>query len=40
MKFIAATLVAVGILYAVDSHYNDGRYSQVIQQTVTSLLPG
>jgi hypothetical protein len=40
VKVIAAALVALGILYAVDSQYNDGRYAQVIQQTVTNLLPG
>ena len=39
MKSFTA-LIAVAILYVVDSHYNDGRYTQVLQQAVTSLLPG
>ena len=39
MKAFAATFVAVGILYVVDSEYNDGRYTQVIKHAVTSLLP-
>jgi hypothetical protein len=40
MKTFGAALIAAAILYAVDSHYNDGRYTQVLQQAVTSLLPG
>lgn len=39
MKAFAAALVALGILYGVDSEYNDGRYAQILQQTVTNLLP-
>ncbi len=39
MKAFVAALVSVGILYGVDYEYNDGRYSSVIRQAVTSLLP-
>ena len=40
MKVLAAALIAVGgVLYAVDSEYNDGRYTKVIRQAATSLLP-
>jgi hypothetical protein len=28
------------IVIVVDDHYNDGRYTQVLEQAVTSLLPG
>jgi hypothetical protein len=37
---LAAALIAAAILIVVDDHYNDGRYTQVLQQAVTSLLPG
>ena len=40
MKGLIAALVAGAILYVVDSQYNDGRYTQVLLQAVTSLLPG
>ena len=40
MKTFAAALIAAVILYAVDSRYNDGRYTQVLQQAVTSLMHG
>jgi rhamnogalacturonyl hydrolase YesR len=40
MKAVGAALIAAAILYVVDSRYNDGRYTQVLQQAVTSLLPG
>ena len=39
MKALIATLIAVGVLYAVNSEYNDGRYSAVIQQAITTALP-
>ena len=39
MKAFGAALVAIAILYVFDSQYNDGRYTQVLQQAVTSLLP-
>jgi hypothetical protein len=40
MKAFGAALIAIGILYVVDFEYNDGRYAAVIQQAVTSVLPG
>jgi rhamnogalacturonyl hydrolase YesR len=40
MKAFCAALIAAAILYVVDLRYNDGRYTQVLQQAVTSLLPG
>jgi hypothetical protein len=40
MRALAAALIAVAILYVVDSEYNDGRYTQVLQQATTSLLRG
>jgi hypothetical protein len=40
MKAFAAALIAVGILYVLDSECNDGRYAIVIQRAVTSLLHG
>jgi hypothetical protein len=29
MRALAAALIAVAILYVVDSEYNDGRYTQL-----------
>jgi hypothetical protein len=40
VKGLIAALVALAILYAVDSQYNDGRYTQVLHQAVISLWPG
>ncbi|WP_024518890.1 hypothetical protein [Bradyrhizobium sp. Tv2a-2] len=40
VKGLIAALVAGAILYVVDSQYNDGRYTQVLHQAVTSLLRG
>jgi SRSO17 transposase len=40
MKAFAAALTAVGILYVVDYHYNDGRYATVIERAVRTVLPG
>lgn len=40
MKAFVAAVIAAAILYAVDFQYNDGRYAQVLQQAVTSLLAG
>jgi hypothetical protein len=40
MKAFAATLIAVGILYVVDSLCNESRYATVVQRAVTSVLPG
>jgi rhamnogalacturonyl hydrolase YesR len=39
MKVIVAALIAIGILYAVDREYNDGRYSSVIQQAIAAMVP-
>jgi hypothetical protein len=38
MKVLIAALIAGAIRYAVDSEYNDGRYSGVIKQAATSLV--
>ena len=38
MKAFIAALIAGAILYAVDTEYNDGRYSQVVKQAATSLV--
>jgi hypothetical protein len=38
MKAFTAALIAVGILYVVDSEYNDGRYTGAIKQAVSSLV--
>jgi hypothetical protein len=38
MKAFAAAIVTAGILYAADTEYNDGRYTQVIKQAVTSMV--
>jgi hypothetical protein len=38
MKGLIAALIAGAILYAVDSEYNDGRYSGVIKQAAISLV--
>jgi hypothetical protein len=37
VKAFGAALVAIAILYVFDSQYNDGRYTQVLQQAVTKL---
>ena len=39
MKAFVAALVAVGIQYAVDREYNDGRYSSVVQQAIAAMVP-
>jgi hypothetical protein len=39
MKALTAALIAVAILYVVDSQYNDGRFTQAIEQAMTSLVP-
>jgi hypothetical protein len=38
MKAIAAALVAALVLYALDTEYNDGRYTQVVAQAVSSVV--
>lgn len=38
MKAFAAVLVAVAILYAIDSEYNDARYIQIVASAVSSVI--
>ena len=38
MKAIAAAFIAAVVLYAVDYQYNDGRYAQVVEQAMTSVI--
>jgi hypothetical protein len=38
VKAIAAALIAVAILYIADYRYNDGRYTQVVELAMTSLV--
>ena len=38
MKAFAAALFAAVILYAVDTEYNDGRYTQIVAQAVRGLV--
>jgi hypothetical protein len=38
MKGFIAALIAGAILYAIDSEYNDGRYSSVMKQAAISLV--
>ena len=40
MKAFVAALIAAGILYLVDSEYNDGRYTAIIKQAITSVIHG
>ena len=40
MKAFVAASIAVGILYFVDTEYNGGRYTAVIKQAITSVIPG
>jgi hypothetical protein len=39
MKTLGAALIAAAILCVIDSNYNDGRYTDVLEQAVASLLP-
>jgi hypothetical protein len=39
MKAFAAALIAAGILYVVDSEFNEGRYAAVIERAIASVLP-
>jgi hypothetical protein len=38
MKAFAAALIAAGILYAIDTEYNDARYSRVVASAVSSII--
>ena len=40
MKAFVAAVIAVGILYLVDTEYNEGRYTAVIKQAITSVVHG
>jgi hypothetical protein len=39
MKAFVAALIAVGILFVIDSEYNEGRYAAVVQRAITSVIP-
>ena len=39
MKGFIAACIAVGILWGVDVEVNDGRYSAVVKNAITSILP-
>jgi hypothetical protein len=39
MKAFAAVVIAAAILYAIDSEYNDARYTRVVAQAVSSVIP-
>jgi hypothetical protein len=39
MKAFVAALIAAGILYFVDSEYNDGRYTALLQRAITTVIP-
>ncbi|MGA2999701.1 hypothetical protein [Bradyrhizobium sp.] len=38
MKAFAAAIIAAAILYAVDTEYNDARYTQVVANAVSSVI--
>jgi hypothetical protein len=38
MKSVIATLIAVAILWALDNALNDGRYTEVVRQAISSLV--
>ena len=38
MKGIGATVVAIAVLWMADIELNGGRYSEVIERAVTTLL--
>jgi hypothetical protein len=40
MKAFLAACVAVGILWGIDSEFNNGRYTDVVERVVKSALPG
>jgi hypothetical protein len=39
VKAFTAALIATAILYVADTQYNDGKYTQVIEQAMASLVP-
>lgn len=38
MKAFVAALIAAGALYAADSYFDDGRYTEVIKRAITSAF--
>jgi hypothetical protein len=38
MKAVAAALIAIVVLYTMDSEYNRGRYAQVLSQAVNGVI--
>jgi hypothetical protein len=38
MRAIGATCVAIGVLWLTDALLNDGRYSNVIESAIMSLI--
>jgi hypothetical protein len=38
MKAFAAVLVAVAVLYAIDSEYNGARYTQVVASAASRVI--
>jgi hypothetical protein len=38
MKGVIAALIAVMILWALDNAMNDGRYTEVVRQTIGRLI--
>jgi hypothetical protein len=39
MKAFIAACVAIGILWGIDVEFNNGRYSDIVQRAVKSVLP-
>ena len=40
MKAFVAALIAAGILYAVDTEFNNGRYATIIERAIVGVLRG
>jgi hypothetical protein len=38
MKAVTAALIAIVVLYTMDSEYNRGRYAQVLSQAVNGVI--
>jgi hypothetical protein len=39
MKAFIAACVAIGILWGIDVEFNNGRYTDIVQRAVKSVLP-
>ncbi len=39
MKAFLAACVAIGILWGIDTEFNNGRYADVVMRAVKSALP-